>query len=112
MRRPIDPRLHGALDYLTGTSLLAASMVPALRNRSVGRLMRTAGAGHIAYSLATDYPLGAWRKLPYKVHLGTDAAGALGMIASGALRRERLERLLPIGVGLYELGAVLLSRPK
>lgn len=112
MNRPIDPRLHGALDYLTGTSLVAASLAPALRDRFVGRLIRGAGAGHLAYSLATDYPLGVWRKLPYKVHLGTDAAGALGLIAGGAVRRDRLERLLPIGVGLYELAAVLLSRPR
>lgn len=109
--RPIGSRLHGALDYLTGTSLVSASLVPALRDRFVGRLLRAAGAGHVAYSMATDYEVGVWRKLPYNAHLMIDAAGALGLVAAGATRRERIDRLLPIAVGVYELSAVLLSRP-
>lgn len=112
MTRPIGSRLHGFLDYLTGTSLVAASMLPPLRGRFAGRALGAAGAGHLAYSLVTDYELGAWRKLPYNAHLALDAGGALGLAALGAMRDDALDRWVPVGVGLYELGAVLLSEPE
>ena len=111
MPRPIDSRLHGALDYLTGVSLLAASRLPLLRGRFAGRALLTAGGNHLAYSLVTDYELGALRKLPYRVHLVLDAVGACGLAAAGATRSDPLNRFVPIGVGLYELGAVAFSDP-
>jgi hypothetical protein len=111
VRQPIGSRLHGVLDYLTGTSLLVASRAPALRGRFAGRALLAAGAGHLAYSLLTDYELGALHKIPYRVHLVLDAAGALGLAAAGATRSDAVDRLVPVGVGLYELGAVALSDP-
>ena len=111
MRQPIDPRLHAVLDYLTGTSLTAASRLPALRRRFAGRALLAAGLTHLAYSLVTDYELGALRKLPYKLHLALDAGGALALVGAGASRAESPDRLVPIGVGMYELAAVLLSDP-
>lgn len=109
MRKPIGSLLHGALDYLTGTSLVGASRLPALTGTFAGRALLVAGANHLAYSLVTDYELGAIRKLPYKAHLALDAAGAVGLVAAGATRRDPVDRYVPIGVGLYELGAVLMS---
>jgi hypothetical protein len=110
-KQPIGSRLHGALDYLTGTSLVAASRLRPLRGRFAGRALLAAGAGHLAYSLVTDYELGVLRKLPYKVHLVLDALGASGLAAAGALRNDPIDRFVPIGVGVYELVAVLLSDP-
>jgi NAD(P)-dependent dehydrogenase (short-subunit alcohol dehydrogenase family) len=112
MKPPIGSRLHGALDYLTGTSLVAASQLPAVRDRFAGRALLAAGAGHLGYSLVTDYELAPVRKLPYRAHLAIDALGAAGLVAAGASRDEAIDRLLPIGVGAYELGAVLLSDPR
>ena len=111
MKQPIGSRLHGVLDYLTGASLVAASFLPPLRGRFAGRALLAAGANHLAYSLVTDYELGAVRKLPYRVHLALDALGALGLAAAGATRSKPLDRFVPLGVGAYELGAVLLSDP-
>ena len=111
MRQPIGSRLHGALDYFTGTALIGASLLPPLRGRFAGRALLVAGVNHLAYSLVTDYELGALRKLPYKVHLVLDAGGALGLAAAGATRSDKVDRLVPIGVGVYELGAVVLSDP-
>jgi hypothetical protein len=111
MWQPIDTRIHGALDYLTGGSLMAASQLPALRGRFAGRVVLAAGIGHLAYSLVTDYELGVLKKLPYRVHLAVDASGAVGLIAAGAPRSSAVDRFVPIGVGLYELGALLLSDP-
>jgi hypothetical protein len=110
-RRPIGSRLHGALDYLTGTTLLAASRLPILRDTFAGRALLAAGAGHLTYSAVTDYELGLLKKLPYRVHLVLDALGAAGLVAAGGTREDRIDRLVPIGVGVYELGAVLLSDP-
>jgi NAD(P)-dependent dehydrogenase (short-subunit alcohol dehydrogenase family) len=112
MKPPIGSRLHGALDYLTGTTLVAASQLPALRGRFAGRALLAAGANHLGYSLVTDYELAPVRKLPYRAHLALDAVGAAGLVAAGATRDEALDRLVPIGVGAYELGAVLLSDPQ
>ena len=113
MRPPIGSRLHGALDYLTGTKLLAASFLPVLRDTFAGRALRIAGAGHIGYSLLTDYELGAVKVLPYKAHLGIDAAGAMGLAAAPFLAgRDGLDRWVPVAVGVYELGAVALSDPQ
>ena len=111
MQQPIGSKLHGALDYLTGASLVAASQLPVLRDRFAGRALLAAGANHLAYSLVTDYELGLLRKLPYKAHLALDAVGAIGLVAAGATRDDAVDRFVPLGVGLYELGAVLLSDP-
>src|SRR3712207_1044119 len=112
MRQPIGSLLHGALDYLTGTSLIAASRLPRLNGSFAGRALLAVGANHLAYSAVTDYELGLVRKLPYKAHLAIDAVGALGLVATGATRRDSVDRYIPVGVGLYELGAVVLSDPR
>lgn len=113
MDRPIGSRLHGALDYMTGTMLLGASQLPWLRTRFAGRALASAGAGHLAYSLLTDYELGLVRRLPYRAHLALDAVGALGLAAAPWLlgREQAIDRWVPAGVGLYELSAVALSDP-
>ena len=111
MRQPIGSLLHGALDYLTGTSLIAASRLPTLRGSFAGRALLAAGSNHLLYSSVTDYELGIVRKLPYKAHLAIDAAGALGLVAAGATRRDPFDRYIPVGVGLYELTAVLMTDP-
>jgi NAD(P)-dependent dehydrogenase (short-subunit alcohol dehydrogenase family) len=112
MKPPIGNRLHATLDYLTGASLLAASLLPPLRERFAGRALLVGGASHLCYSVFTDYELGAVRKLPYRAHLALDALGAAGLIAAGATREDAIDRLAPIGVGLYELGTVVMSDPK
>jgi hypothetical protein len=40
-----------------------------------------------------------------------DAAGALGLVAAGATRREAVDRLVPVSVGLPGPDAVFLSDP-
>ncbi|MDQ2630450.1 MAG: hypothetical protein M3Y75_05680 [Actinomycetota bacterium] len=113
MRPPIGSRLHGVLDYLTGTKLVAASFLPVLRGTFAGKALRVAGAGHIGYSLLTNYELGAIKAIPYKAHLGIDAVGAMGLAAAPYLAgRDGLDRWVPVGVGVYEMGAVLLSDPR
>src|SRR5688572_31715311 len=95
MKPPIGSRLHATLDYVTGTSLVAASLAPPLRKRFAGRALGAAGASHLAYSLFTDYELGAVRKLPYRAHLALDGLSAAGLIAAGAVGRDTIDRMGP-----------------
>ena len=113
MNRPIGSRLHGALDYLTGSMLVGASQLPVLRGRFAGRALAAAGAGHLAYSALTDYELGLVKLLPYKAHLALDAAGALGLAAAPWLagRGHPIDRWVPTAAGIYELSALALSDP-
>ena len=113
MKQPIGSRLHGALDYLTGAMLIAASQLPPLRDRFAGRALAAAGANHIAYSLLTDYELGLVKLIPYRGHLALDAIGALGLASAPWLsrREDAVDRWVPAAVGLYELSAVALSDP-
>jgi hypothetical protein len=113
MMRPIGSRLHGALDYVTGATLIGASQLPPLRGRFAGRALGAAGAGHLAYSLFTDYELGLVKWIPYKAHLALDAVGALVLAAGPWLlgRDDPVDRWVPPAVGVYELSAVALSDP-
>jgi hypothetical protein len=113
---PVDATLHGATDYTVGSAL--TTWVPRLfgvQRTAAGRQLRAAGAAHIGYSLLTDYPLGAVRKLPYQAHLAMDVAGAVALgalpILTGQWRQGRRQWLPQVGVALFELGALALSDP-
>jgi len=68
--RMIPTGVHGAIDYLTGGALLAAPKVLGLNDEPRAALvLRSAGAGALAYSLITDYELGLLRLLPMPAHL-------------------------------------------
>ena len=77
--RFIPTRVHGVLDYVHGSALLAAPEL--LRTKDEPRATiasRLAGGGATAYTLMTDFELGAVKAIPMRVHLMLDAAsGAL-----------------------------------
>ncbi len=77
--RVIPTSVHGVLDYVTGSALLAAPELFRLKDvPSAALTPRLTGAGATAYSLLTDYEFGAVRLLPMPVHLALDAmSGAL-----------------------------------
>ena len=60
--RVISTKTHGVLDYLTGATLLAAPKLVGIEDEpSAARVLRLASGGATAYSLLTDYELGAVR---------------------------------------------------
>src|SRR5947199_299019 len=74
--RPIDATLHGVTDYAVGTTLLTVfPRLADINGTESARQVRVAGAIHAGYSTLTDYPLGAVKAIPFKVHLALDAAG-------------------------------------
>ncbi|MDQ2699737.1 MAG: hypothetical protein M3Y23_00230 [Actinomycetota bacterium] len=115
MRRPISTRLHGFLDYSTGALLLAAPSFLGLERKGRAALaLQGAGAGHIAYSLITDYEVSLRKSLPMPAHLAIDAAGAIGLAASpwllGTAGKSKKSWLPHLLLGAYELTAVALSQ--
>jgi hypothetical protein len=79
----ITPRIHGVIDYLVGLLLILLPFVfeplaqPIVREVTIGF-----GLFAVIYSLATDYPLGLFRLIPYPAHLGLDIVFAVALAAS------------------------------
>ncbi|MBA2619408.1 MAG: hypothetical protein H0U91_14755 [Rubrobacter sp.] len=77
--RFIPTRVHGVLDYVHGSALLAAPELLRTKDEPRAALVsRLAGGGATAYTLMTDFEAGAVRKIPMPTHLKLD-------ILSGAL---------------------------
>ncbi len=112
--RFIPTKFHAPLDYIAGAALIAAPWVLQFSEHTAATVIPVVlGIGLIAYSLLTDYELGAVRKLPYRAHLIIDAAGAIATAAAPWLlgRKDPVDRFVLLGVGIYELTAVALSDP-
>lgn len=77
--RVVPTRTHGIIDHVTGSTLVWGPTLLEMDNGSASTwASRLAGGGATAYSLLTDYELGARRILPMPVHLTLDAViGAL-----------------------------------
>jgi hypothetical protein len=114
--RPIDATPHGVTDYTAGTTLL--TVFPRLANvagTESARQVRIAGAIHAGYSTLTDYPLGIVKLIPYKVHLGLDAIGALALAATpfvtGQFRKGTRHWVPHVALCLFELSALAMTDP-
>ncbi len=77
--RFIPTRVHGVLDYVHGGALLAAPELLGTKDEPRAALVsRLAGGGATAYTLMTDFEMGAVRKIPMSTHLKLDVlSGAL-----------------------------------
>jgi hypothetical protein len=67
----------------------------------------------LGYSTFTRYEFGVFKQLPMRGHLTLDAASGLLMTASPAflgIRDPFVKRML-MGLGLYELGASIMTDP-
>ncbi len=81
--RFIPTRVHGVLDYIYGGTLLATPELLGTKDEPRAVLVsRTAGGGATAYTLMTDFELGAVKAIPVPVHLMLD--GASGALLAGA----------------------------
>lgn len=103
----LSTRVHGVLDYLTGAVLLLLPWVLGFGAKGPeGWVLLGLGAGVVAYSLLTDYELGAARKLQMPVHLWMDALGGVLLAASPWLLGFDERVWVPhVAVGLFELAA-------
>jgi hypothetical protein len=114
--RPIDATLHGVTDYTAGTTLVTVlPRLAGLDGTGSGRQIRIAGAIHTGYSAMTDYPLGIVKLIPYKLHLGLDAVGALALGATPFVNgqwKESTRHWVPhLALCLFELSSLVLTDP-
>jgi hypothetical protein len=115
--RPIDSTLHGVTDYTLGTLLMTAlPRLAGVEGTESAIQMRIAGAAHAGYSTLTDYPLGIVKLIPYKVHLGLDALGAIAVGAlpfiTGQYRKGPKHFVPHLALAAFELQSLLLSDPR
>jgi hypothetical protein len=114
--RPVDATLHGVTDYSVGATLLTVfPRLAGISGKRSARQIRTAAAIHAGYSALTDYPLGVVKAIPFKVHLGLDAIGALALAATpfltGQYKRGSKEWVPQVALSMFELGSLALTDP-
>jgi hypothetical protein len=111
MRKPIPTKVHGVLDYMTAAFLHTLPRVMGW-SRQVTATLDAAGASATAYSLLTDYELGAVKVLPMKVHLTLDALSGGTLIGAAVMMDDEDDevRATLAAIGAWEIAAALLSR--
>lgn len=67
MTQPVSARLHGVLDYATVAAFLNAPMVFGFHGTPAAIVYWLAGI-HLLMTGCTDFPLGFFKWIPFKVH--------------------------------------------
>jgi hypothetical protein len=81
--RFIPTRVHGVLDYVYGTALLAAPDLLQTKDEPQAALVsRLAGGGATASTLMTDFELGAVKAISMRTHLLFDAMSGVLLAAA------------------------------
>jgi hypothetical protein len=81
MRKPVSPRLHGIIDYLTVPLLLASGPLFRFDGRPAETTSTLAGVV-LVYSLFTAYPLGLVKMIPFPIHRVIDIVFGGAMLIS------------------------------
>ena len=113
MRKPISTKVHGVLDYMTASFLHTLPRVMGW-SRPVTTLLDAAGASATAYSLMTDYELGAIKALPMKAHLTLDALSGGTLIGAALIMDDEDDevRATLAAIGAWEIAAALMTRSR
>jgi uncharacterized membrane protein HdeD (DUF308 family) len=81
--RFIPTKFHAPLDYIVGLALIGAPWIFQFSDVTAATAVSIVlGIGLIAYSLITDYELGAWKVAPMAVHNLIDIAAGAFLAAS------------------------------
>jgi len=100
------------LDYLMGIVLIAGPWIFNFDDGGVKTWLPVIlGAGVIAYSLMTDYELGAMKAIPMSVHLMLDLGGGLLLAISPWIFGFADDIWEPhVILGVLEIGAALMTK--
>jgi hypothetical protein len=110
----ISTRVHGVLDYAVSLLLIASPwLVGYYRGGAETWVAVIIGLTSVAYSLITDYEMGAARLLSMSAHLGLDFMGGLFLMLSPWLLGFYNHIFEPhLLLGLFELTVVAFSKSK
>jgi hypothetical protein len=108
----IPRRIHGILDYVVALALILSPRIFGFDPDGVeARIPVILGWLTLAYSLLTNYELGLFKVLPFRVHLALDLIGGVFLAVSpwvfGFSERVWGPHLV---VGLIEIGVALMTR--
>jgi hypothetical protein len=107
----INRRVHGYLDYAVSVFLLFAPRVFGVAGAAEVTVFRTIAVVNLAYSIFTDYELGAFKVLPFGVHRTLDVLSGLVLALSPWLFGFADQTCWPyLGLGILELIVVSLTR--
>ena len=111
MQKPISPRVHGMLDYMTAGFMFALPRALGWSKTST-RLMDACAGAATVYSLMTRYELGLVKVLPMKAHLAMDAVSGAGLLGAAAVMEDEDPevRCTIAGIGAWEIAASLMTR--
>lgn len=107
----LSRRGHGILDYIIGLALVISPLV--FRFNTSGAEANTPiilGFALLVYSMFTNYELGLFKLLPFKIHLGLDVVGGIFLAASPWLLQFSDHVWIPhLVIGLVEIGAAMIT---
>lgn len=107
----ISSKAHGMLDYLVGAILIISSWLFGFANGGAQTSIPVIlGVGAILYSIFTNYELGAFKIIPFKVHLIIDTLSGILLASSPWLFGFADNVYMPhLIFGLLEVVVVLLT---
>lgn len=77
--RILSPRVHGILDIVTVALLVLGAIVVGLGGAPLAIALGLA-AVHLLMTLFTDFPMGAWKKIPFVVHGIVELVVGIGLL--------------------------------
>jgi hypothetical protein len=109
MKKIINTRLHGILDYITALVLVLPWIVNIFGNNEDTWKIAAAGGLIFLYSMITNYELGLIRLIPMKVHLAIDVLAGLFLVATPFIFEHGIYTNWTMFVGIASLLITLLS---
>jgi hypothetical protein len=77
--RILSPRVHGILDLVTVALLVLGAIVAGLGGSPLAIALGLA-AVHLVMTLFTDFPMGAWKRIPFFVHGIVELVVGIGLL--------------------------------
>jgi hypothetical protein len=111
MTKPISPKLHGVIDYLSVPLLLAAGPLFHFTGQP-GEITSTLAGVVLVYSLFTAYPLGLVKMIAFSQHRVIDIVFGVAMIVSPFILRfsdVTPARNFFVAMGMFSLMVVALT---
>jgi hypothetical protein len=109
--KPVSARVHGVLDYATVAAFLNAPMVFGFHGTPAAIAYWLAGI-HLLMTGCTDFPVGLFRWIPFKVHGVIELLAGIFLLAAPWLfgfAQEVAARNFFLGIGIIVLVLIALT---